>query len=69
MTIIMQIYLTILISIIFIMILTSVIACIFSGSYYYEKISDVCYAIFKTSILLLVIWGCYIGVACIWRWY
>lgn len=69
MTTIMQIYLTILISIIFVMIVTGVIACIFSGPYYYDEISDVLYTIFKITIIVLTVWVFYLGIAFIWHLY
>lgn len=69
MTTTMQIYLTILIIASFIAILTIILGRIFSGSYYYEKISSVFYYIAGTNLFFILGWALWIGIALIWHLY
>ena len=69
MTTTMQIYLTILVIEIFIIIVAVTIGSLFSGYYEYEKISSVFFYIAGTSFFFLIGWGLWIGIACIWHLY
>ena len=69
MTIAMQIYLTILVIAVFVVIVTVIIGSLFSGYYYYEKISSVFYYIAGTGLFFIIGWGLWIGIACIWHLY